>query len=149
TLAMCLAAGLCFGGAVAAQPAQPAQPMSKDATNTAQPAQPAQPMSKDARDAAIRNADAQLKLDKAACGALKANAKDICLAEANGKEKIAKANAEAAFEGTPKAREKARVTKADAIYAVAKEKCDDLAGNAKDVCLKEAKAAHVRATADA
>jgi len=32
---------------------------------------------------------------------------------------------------------------------VAKEKCDDFSGNAKDVCMKEAKANHVRATADA
>jgi len=31
---------------------------------------------------------------------------------------------------------------------VAKEKCDDLAGNAKDVCVKEAKAAHDSAKAD-
>ena len=32
---------------------------------------------------------------------------------------------------------------------MAKEKCDDLSGNQKDVCVKEAKAAHVKATADA
>jgi hypothetical protein len=32
---------------------------------------------------------------------------------------------------------------------VAKEKCDDLAGNAKDVCVKEAKAVRVSAKADA
>jgi hypothetical protein len=32
---------------------------------------------------------------------------------------------------------------------VAKEKCDDKAGNEKDVCVKEAKAALVRAKADA
>jgi hypothetical protein len=32
---------------------------------------------------------------------------------------------------------------------VAKEKCDDLAGNAKDVCVKEAKAVEVKALADA
>ena len=31
--------------------------------------------------------------------------------------------------------------KADAEYDVAKERCDDLAGNAKDVCQKDAKAA--------
>ncbi|MEO8755868.1 MAG: hypothetical protein ABI624_24660, partial [Casimicrobiaceae bacterium] len=43
----------------------------------------------------------------------------------------------------------ARVARADATYDVAKEKCDDLAGNPKDVCVKEAKAAHVKSTADA
>ncbi len=34
-------------------------------------------------------------------------------------------------------------------YDLAKERCDDLAGNAKDVCVQEAKAAHTRAKADA
>ena len=85
------------------------------------------------------------RADKAACDALSGNAKDVCVEEAKGKEKVAKAEAEAAYKNTPKAREKARVARADAAYEVAKEKCDDLAGNAKDVCVKEAKAAHVKA----
>jgi hypothetical protein len=34
-------------------------------------------------------------------------------------------------------------------YSVAKEKCDDLAGNAKDVCRKEADTAHIAGKADA
>ena len=104
---------------------------------------------KDARDVAIRNADAQYKMDKAGCDALSGNAKDICVEEAKGKEKVAKAEAEAAYENSPKAREKARIARADAAYEVAKEKCDDLSGNVKDVCVKEAKAAHVKAAADA
>lgn len=41
------------------------------------------------------------------------------------------------------------VTKAKADYKIAKEKCDDLAGNPKDVCPKEAKAAMAAAKADA
>ena len=105
--------------------------------------------SKEARDQTIKSAEATYKADKAACDALKANAKDICMEEAKGKQKVAKAEANAAYEGTPKARESARKARADATYEVAKEKCDDLAGNAKDVCVKEAKAAHVKATADA
>ena len=39
--------------------------------------------------------------------------------------------------------------KAESAYAVAKERCDDQAGNAKDVCRKEAKAIEVKALADA
>ncbi len=105
--------------------------------------------SKDARDMSIKNAEAQYKTDKAACDALSGNAKDICVEEAKGKEKVAKADADAAYQNTPKARETARTARADAAYEVAKEKCDDLAGNPKDVCIKEAKAAHVRAAADA
>ena len=92
---------------------------------------------------------ATYKSDKAACGAMKANAKDICIQEAKGKEKVAKAELEANYKPTDKNRNEVRVAKADATYSVAKEKCDDLAGNAKDVCVKEAKAAHVAAKADA
>ena len=54
--------------------------------------------SKDARDQAIKTAEAQYKTDKAACDALNGNAKDICMEEAKGKEKVAKAEAEAAYE---------------------------------------------------
>jgi hypothetical protein len=126
TMALLAAAGLCLAGGVHAQP-----------------------MNKDARDMAIKNAESQYKTDKAACDSLSGNAKDICVEDAKGKEKVAKADAEAAYQNTPKARESARMARADAAYEVAKEKCDDLAGNPKDVCVKEAKAAHVRATADA
>ncbi len=115
----------------------------------AKPAVPVAPISKDAYDTAVRNADAQGKVDKDACSPRSGNAKDICLAEANGKEMIAKADAEAAYRNSSIARESARVTRADATYGVAKEKCDDLAGNTKDVCVKEADAALVKAKADA
>jgi hypothetical protein len=109
----------------------------------------AQTMSKDAHDNAYKNAESQYKTDKAACDSMSGNAKDVCIEEAKGKEKIAKADADAAFKNTPKAREAARTAHADATYAVAKEKCDDQTGNQKDVCVKEAKAAHVKAIADA
>ena len=109
----------------------------------------AQVGNKDARDMAVKSAEAQYKVDKAACDALSGNAKDVCVETAKGKEKIAKAEAAATFDGTPKARENARIARADATYEVAKEKCDDLAGNPKDVCVKEAKAVHVKAKADA
>jgi hypothetical protein len=109
----------------------------------------ATPTSKDEYAAAKKNADAQYKTDKDACASRSGNAKDICLAEAKGKDAVAKADAEAAYKNTPKAREEARVTLAKANYAVAKEKCDDLAGNPKDVCVKEAKAALVKGEADA
>jgi len=58
-----------------------------------------------------------------------------------GKEKVAKAELEARYKPSEKNRYQARVAQADADYSVAKEKCDDKAGNEKDVCVKEAKAA--------
>jgi hypothetical protein len=113
------------------------------------PMAPAAPITKDAYDTAIKNAEAQYKIDKDGCASRSGNAKDICLAEVSGKEKVAKANAEAAYKATPKAREDARVARAEATHNVAKEKCDDLSGNAKDVCVKEADATLVKAKADA
>lgn len=106
-------------------------------------------MSKDAHQAALQRIDATYASDKAQCKPLKANSKDICIAEAKARRKIAKADQEANYLGTAKARTAAWVARADAEYLVAKEKCDDLAGNGKDVCLKEAKAARVSANADA
>jgi hypothetical protein len=112
-------------------------------------AKPAAPISKDAYDTIAKNADMQYKTDKDACASRSGNAKDICLAEAKGREKVAKADAEAAYKNTPKDREDARVTRAEATYDVAREKCDELSGNSKDVCVKEANAALVKAKADA
>jgi hypothetical protein len=117
-------------------------------TSTASVRQAA-PMSKEAYDATVRNAEAQYKTDKDACASRSGNAKDICVAEASGKEKIAKADAEAAYKNTPKAREDARVARAEAAHDVANQRCDDLSGNAKDVCQKEANARLVKAKADA
>ena len=62
---------------------------------------------------------------------------------------MAKAELEAVYQPCGKHRYDVNVAKADAEYAVAKEKCDDKAGNDKKVCVKEAKAAETRAKADA
>jgi len=106
-------------------------------------------MSRDAYKADKDKIEAQYKADKERCGSMSGNAKDVCQAEAKGKEKVAKAELEANYKNTDKARIDARMAKADADYDVAKEKCDDLSGNQKDVCVKEAKAAHTKAKSDA
>jgi hypothetical protein len=107
------------------------------------------PMSKADYTQALKDADAQYKFEKKACASLAGNANDICAAQATGNEKVAKAQLEAAYKHTPKARENARIAYADANYKVAIERCDDLAGNPKDVCVKEAKSALVKGKADA
>ena len=89
------------------------------------------------------------KADKAACAPLKSNAKDICIEEAKAKEKVARAETEYSYTGKAKDGTKVWTAKAHAAFAVAKEKCDDLSGNAKDVCRQEAKTTHTKALADA
>ena len=91
---------------------------------------------------------AAYKADKSACDPLKANTKDVCMQEAKAKDKIALAELEYAYTGKPADMTKIAKTKAESTYAVAKEKCDDQAGNAKDVCVKEAKAVEAKSLAD-
>ena len=136
-IALFVSAGLGFAGVSSAQTYAP-----KTTLATAS-------MSKDGYTQAKKSADAQYKIDKDACASLSGNAKDICVAEAKGKDNIAKAEAGAAFENTPKARESARIAHAQANYDVAIEKCDDVAGNRKDVCVKETKAEFVKGKANA
>jgi hypothetical protein len=106
-------------------------------------------MSKPDYKSAKTRISADYKADKAACASFSANAKDICIEQAKAKEKVALAELEYGYTAKPADQTKVLVAKAETSYAVAKEKCDDKAGNDKDVCVKEAKAVEVKALADA
>ncbi len=92
---------------------------------------------------------AEYKTAKAACKALADNARDVCQEEAKGKEKVARAELQYAYTAKASDMTKVEETKAKTAYEVAKEKCDDLAGNNKSVCVKEAKAVEVKALVNA
>jgi hypothetical protein len=109
----------------------------------------AAPLTADGYARARKAADAQYEVDRESCSSLAGNAKDICVAEAKARNDVARADAAVAYENTPATRENARVARARAAYVVAIEKCDDLAGNPKDVCVQQAKATLVRQKADA
>jgi hypothetical protein len=109
----------------------------------------AQSMSKDDYKAGKDKIVAEYKSAKAACTSLSGNANDICVAEARGREKVAKADLDVSYKPTVKSRYEARVATAEADYSVARERCDDAAGTAKDICVKEAKAAKTTAKAEA
>jgi len=94
-------------------------------------------------------ATATYKADKEACDKLADNAKDICVAEAKAKEKVTKAELEYNYTGKVGDRKHLADVKAETAYDVAKEKCDDMKGNEKDVCVKEAKATETKAKAEA
>ena len=93
--------------------------------------------------------EATYKGDKAACASLAANAKDICVEEAKAKERVTRAELQYDFSGKPADQTLVRQAKAKSVYAVAKERCDDKAGNGKDVCVQEAKAVETKALAEA
>ena len=106
-------------------------------------------VTKDEHRATKDRISAEYKAAKAKCDALSGQPKNLCVAEAKAAEKRAKAKADADYENTPKAREKAAIADAEATYMVAKEQCATKTGNDKDVCVKAAKAAETKAKADA
>src|SRR3954469_24257823 len=106
-------------------------------------------MSKADYQAAKTAIAADANTSKAKCKALVANAKDICMAEAHGHEKVSLAQLEESYKPSEKTRYGTLAAQADATHAVAREKCDDATGNAKDVCVKQADAAQSNAVADA
>lgn len=88
---------------------------------------------------------AEYKSAKSHCKTMSGNAKDVCEKEAKGRENVAKAELDFRHDASEKNRHSVAKAKADAAYEVSKEKCDDLKGNAEDVCEKDAKAEHVKA----
>ena len=109
----------------------------------------AQSMSNDEYRAGQDKIAAAYKSAKAGCASYTGNTHDICVVDAKGRERIANAELDAGYKPSTKTRHLARLAKAEADYAVAKERCDDVAGNANDVCVKQAKAAQTAAKADA
>jgi hypothetical protein len=98
-------------------------------------------MSKDEAKTEKQRIEKEGKAARDKCKDMKGNAKDICVAEARGNEKVAKAELALKQKDTAKNRYDVAEAKADADYNVAKEKCDDMKGKEKDACQKDAKAA--------
>lgn len=125
-------AGIALGGSMAAQAEGMPGPLTKETYN-----------------ARTQQAKVQYEHDAASCKSMAGNAKDVCELQATGKRDVAIADAEAGYKNTPEARYDARIARVEANYKVAKEKCDDLSGNPKDVCQKAATATEVAGKADA
>jgi hypothetical protein len=109
----------------------------------------AENMSKDDYKAARDRIETTYRADKRRCDSMSGNAKDVCNAEAAGREKLAKAELEVRHNPTPELRYQALMVRAETDYETARERCDDKAGNMKEICQKEAEAARTAASADA
>jgi hypothetical protein len=59
----------------------------------------------------------------------------LCVEEAKGKVLVTGAELEYRYSGKFKDRAKVLVVKAKSAYKVAKQKCDEKAGNERDVCV--------------
>ncbi|WP_145891082.1 hypothetical protein [Caenimonas sedimenti] len=106
-------------------------------------------MSKDAHRAQGKSIEAHYDAAQARCKPLKHNAKEVCLVKARGARDVAMAELEMQYRPTAKNDERLRVTRAEAAHALAREMCEPLDGNAKDVCRKDAKAVLAQAKAEA
>lgn len=91
--------------------------------------------------ARMRIASAYYDRDKARCGALAGNDREVCLQQAKAYLVAARADARADRK-TVEARLDARDEKIDADYRVALQKCDAFAGAVKDQCVGTARAAY-------
>jgi hypothetical protein len=95
-------------------------------------------MSKADYNTAKSRIGAVYRAERSACDAQMANIKVVCIEQAGAKQTVARAELEYGYSAD---QARLRVAKAEAAYAVAKEKCDDQAGNAKASCLSSAKLA--------
>lgn len=108
----------------------------------------AQSMSKADYSAAKTRISSEYKADKLICKQLAGNAKDVCIEEGQAKEKVAQAELTFSYTGKTTDKVKISTVKADTVYSVAKEKCDDLSGVPKTTCRTDAKAVHTKTLAD-
>ena len=92
--------------------------------------------------------EADYKAAKAQCSHMKGTEKEVCEADAKGKENVAKAELENKYEPSQAHARKVDEAKAEHEYKVTKEKCDRNKGKEESACEKEAKAKYERAKAD-
>lgn len=90
-------------------------------------------------DKIVHQAKADYKAARAKCNSLGGNEKDVCIKEAKAAETSALADAKAAKTNAG-ANAEANSDKREAAFKVAKEKCDSMSGNSRDICEKEAEA---------
>ncbi len=108
----------------------------------------AAPMSRSDYESAGARIKAEFKADNDRCAAMSTDARRVCVEEAKGTEKTARADLEFSYTGKARDQKRAQIARADSAYAIAKEKCASKAGTDKDVCVQEAKTVQAKTLAD-
>ncbi|MFO1336904.1 MAG: hypothetical protein U1F53_01495 [Burkholderiaceae bacterium] len=106
------------------------------------------PLSRPVYDLAKDQLKVHYKAERDACDAMAGNTKDVCVERAKGREKVAMAHLQYQLTNSDKDRRDYLEARYEARYEVAKESCDSQAGNPRDVCQAQAKAARDKAKAD-
>lgn len=119
--------------------------------NPAAAAPKAAPMTSQQYEAEQQKLEAQRKADQRYCEGLKAtkNARKLCEVQAKGKADSLKAELAARYKPSPEASLQAKTVTAEANFAVAKARCQDQKGKARDKCVDLAKAAREAAVRQA
>ena len=86
---------------------------------------------------------------KERCTSVSDHSRMVCEVQARTAYDVARTELRAKYKPTPGTLEKARVAKADATYRVARAKCGDLDGSAREVCIEDAKKTWNSAKAEA
>lgn len=90
--------------------------------------------------AARRVMSAELHAARVACGTQSASRREVCMADVEGRDWIAKADLEVAYRSKPSSRAEASLARVDARFWVAREQCDDVARVGRAACLERATA---------
>lgn len=97
----------------------------------------------------LAKARATYDADIARCRKMKQAERDLCTARAKAGQKKATSEVMARHRNTPQARVDARIAAADADHDMARAGCKARRANERDVCMQQASARHLAATADA
>jgi hypothetical protein len=104
--------------------------------------------SKSAYDSSKADIKATYKAEREHCASLGGNGKDVCIEQAKGREAVALAQLNYNYSGKAADEQKLYEVRAESRYELAKERCDDFAGQAKDVCLRQAQSDREKAVAE-
>ncbi|HUL63076.1 MAG TPA: hypothetical protein VLW55_00540 [Burkholderiaceae bacterium] len=92
-----------------------------------------------------RQLSTELQAAKVACGAETSSRREICMADATGRDWVAKADLEVAYRSNARSRADARLARVDASFWLARERCDELAQQDGLVCMQQAKTVRLAA----
>lgn len=92
---------------------------------------------------------AQYSTAMAHCQTLQGNDKQVCVEDAKCSQRVAQAERDAKLLGDADHNYQVRIARADADYRVAKERCNEMRGDAVGICKIDAQAAYLKAQQDA
>lgn len=108
----------------------------------------AQGMSPGEYRAARKTVESDFTTARTGCEPMLANVKDLCFADVRGREAVALAELQAEYQPSARASHDVRLAKAEAAFALARERCDDQPSAKQRSCILDAGTARAAARSD-